>query len=147
LNSRRAIRVPGGMVLRLAVNEAWVYEEPVAVLGTGETLNSRHHLAPESYTHHRSRHVAPEFRSSFWPAYASIIVWDDALPILNCINVCYLARMWSGMRRRLSGWTYRLARRRCGQPCLGQGFPGSELHLPLSECIACICRYWNFGRR
>jgi hypothetical protein len=51
LNSRRAIRVPGGMVLGLAVNEAWVYEEPVAVLGTGETLNSRHHLAPESYTH------------------------------------------------------------------------------------------------
>jgi hypothetical protein len=49
LNSRRAICIPSAVVLRLAVSEAWVYEEPIG-LGTGETLNGRHHLAPESYS-------------------------------------------------------------------------------------------------
>ena len=73
MNSRRAICIPSGVVLGLAVSEAGVYEEPIA-LGTGEILNSRHHLPSESYTH-----------SYACGTRIQIIVCSGRMPILDYI--------------------------------------------------------------
>lgn len=101
LNSRRAsCTVPGGRKLRLAVSEARVYEQPVA-LGTGETFHRCYHLVPEFCTC-TYIYATLEFRSLF-----------------NLINICkykymeyqymdanlimYLVRTSSGMHCRPNG--------------------------------------------
>lgn len=97
---RAGCTIPGGRKLGLAVSEARVYEQPVA-LGTGETFHRCYHLAPEFCTC-TYIYATLEFRSSF-----------------NVINICkykymeyqymdanlimYLVRTSSGMHCRPNG--------------------------------------------